>query len=104
VVNRRGYGRGQTAVPHNTQESCMDVHSTTTLTWQVIEDQVTELLIIAFEAGFAAGCGQEAHIADAVSPLMAEIQRRWEERMMEPPLLADELPGWLLAQQPEVQP
>jgi len=80
--------------------------TTSVLTWHVIEDQVTELLIIAFEAGFAAGCGHDAQIADAVTPLMREIQRRWEERGTahdEPQLLADELPGWLLAQQQQVE-
>lgn len=78
--------------------------TTTTLTWQVIEDQVTELLIIAYEAGFAAGCGQHAQIADEVTPLMDEIKRRWEERLMEPPLPADKIPCWLLDLQRQNDP
>jgi len=77
------------------------------LTWTVIEDRVTDLLVIAFDAGFAAGCGRSAPSVDPdLAPLLGEVQRRWEETQHVASQQAGrlipesaELPGWLRALQ-----
>ena len=77
----------------------------TPLTWEAVEDKVLDLLIIAFECGFAAGCGRPAALPDDVAPLMGEVRRRWEEvqeswivqsrALGDYPVPPSEIPDWL---------
>lgn len=83
--------------------------TTTTLISQVIRDRmergIADLLLSAYDAGYCAGAGVSCEQAThpGLRELLATIAMRHQAEVLalrgwvDPPLTADELPGWLLS-------
>ena len=82
----------------------------TTLISDIITDRlergIADLLLSAYDAGYAAGAGLPCEQAThpGLADLLTQLAERHRAEVLalrawgDPPLLADEIPGWLLAQ------
>lgn len=82
---------------------------TTTLISDIMRDRmergISDLLLSAFDAGFCHGAGiaMESPLHAGMRELLATLAMRHQAEVLalrgwaDPPLLADEVPGWLLA-------
>ncbi len=77
------------------------------LTWTRLENEILDLCVDVYEAGFAEGSGRPGYATDNgyVNTLIREIRRRWEERLetiqstaraaYHEPKNPSEVPAWL---------
>jgi len=84
-------------------------HSTTLIS-EVIRDRMerglADLLLSAYDAGYSAGAGMECEAAThpGLRELLGTLAMRHQAEVLalrqwaDPPLLRDEIPGWLLAE------